>query len=59
MKDLEKRVDSYLDYGYEFLGKLIKCASVLDEFKENSDAPFGIVNKKVHLIIPLHFPTLD
>ena len=46
MKDLEKRVDSYLDYGYEFLGKLIKCASVLDEFKENSDAPFGIENKK-------------
>ena len=46
MKDLEKRVDSYLEYGYEFLGKLIKCASVLDEYKENSDAPFGIENKK-------------
>lgn len=46
MKELEKKVDSYLDYGYEFLSILISCASVLDEYKENSDAPFGKENKK-------------
>ncbi len=46
MNDLKKRVDSYLDYGYELLRKLISCASVLDEYKGNSDTPFGMENKK-------------
>ena len=32
--------------GYEILKKLISYKTVLDEYKENSDAPFGIENKK-------------
>lgn len=33
-------------YAIEVLKKLISYKSVLDEYKENSDAPFGIENKK-------------
>jgi succinyl-diaminopimelate desuccinylase len=33
-------------YAIEVLKKFISYKSVLDEYKENSDAPFGIENKK-------------
>ena len=33
-------------YAIEVLKKLISYKSVLDEYKENSDAPFGVENKK-------------
>ena len=37
----------YKDYAFKLLEKVISYPSVLDEYKENSDAPFGIANKEV------------
>lgn len=41
MKELDKKVESYLEMGYDLLKKLIECPSVLDHYRENSDIPFG------------------
>ena len=46
MENLDKKVESYLDYGYSLLEKLISCESVLDEYKENGEMPFGKGNKE-------------
>ena len=37
----------YKEYALELLKNVISYPSVLDEYKENSDAPFGIANKEV------------
>jgi hypothetical protein len=42
---LEKAKEYYQD-ALDDLCELLKFKSVLDEYKENSDAPFGIENKK-------------
>ena len=44
--DLEKLVNDYKDEALDLLKRLISCASVLDEYKPESDAPFGLENKK-------------
>ena len=46
MNELDKKVEDYLDLGYDTLSKLIECPSVLDEYRENSDIPFGKGCKK-------------
>lgn len=46
MKELDKKVESYIHLGYELLEKLIACPSVLDFYRENSDIPFGLGCKK-------------
>lgn len=48
---LDKKVDEYIDYGYDVLKKLIACESVLDEYRENSDIPFGEGAKKALLTL--------
>ncbi len=40
----ELKIDK--EYAIQILKKLISFRSVLDEYKENSDAPFGVENKK-------------
>ena len=48
---LDKKVEEYIDYGYDVLKKLIECESVLDEYRENSDIPFGEGAKKALLTL--------
>ena len=44
--DLNKLANDYKEEALDLLKRLISCASVLDEYKPNSDAPFGKENKK-------------
>ncbi len=45
-------VTKYLDEGFMILSKLISYKTVLEEFDEKSDAPFGIENKNaLHFIL--------
>ena len=37
----------YKDYTLNLVKKIVSYPSVLDEYKENSDAPFGVANKEV------------
>ena len=46
LENLDKYVEEYKDEALDLLKRLISCASVLDEYKPNSDAPFGVENKK-------------
>ena len=43
--DFKELYEKERPYAIEVLKKLIRFKSVLDEYKENSDAPFGIENK--------------
>ena len=44
--DIKKQINDYKEYAIKLLSDLIAFESVLDEFNPNSDAPFGIENKK-------------
>ena len=44
--NLDELVEKYKDDAFDLLKRLISHASVLDEYKKDSDAPFGIENKK-------------
>lgn len=45
-------VSKYLEEGYSILSKLISYKTVLEEFDETSEAPFGIENKNaLHFIL--------
>ena len=44
--NLDKIVEDYKDEAFDLLKRLIACESVLDEYKPNSDAPFGKECKK-------------
>ena len=46
MKDFLELADKYFEKFKETLRDLVKIPSVLDEYKENSDAPFGQGNKE-------------
>lgn len=43
--NLDEIVSKYKEEAFDLLKRLIACESVLDEYKENSDAPFGEENK--------------
>lgn len=47
MENLDKIISKYKVLAQELLSKLISYKSVLDEFDPNSDAPFGLENKKI------------
>lgn len=47
MKNSKELIEKYKDEAVELLRNLVSYASVLDEYKPNSDAPFGLENKKV------------
>ncbi|MBQ9448559.1 MAG: dipeptidase PepV [Acholeplasmatales bacterium] len=42
----DKYLEDYKEYALELLKNVISYPSVLDEYKENSDAPFGKANKE-------------
>lgn len=44
--DIDKLVLEYKDEALDLLKSLISCKSVLDEYKENSETPFGVECKK-------------
>ncbi len=46
MENIENIIKEYKDYAKKMLKDLVSFKSVLDEFNPNSDAPFGIGNKK-------------
>lgn len=44
--DIKNQIEKYKDEAFSLLDSLIACESVLDEYKPNSDAPFGAEAKK-------------
>ncbi len=44
--NLDAIVEKYKDEAFDLLKRLIACESVLDEYKPESDAPFGVECKK-------------
>lgn len=46
MKNLDIKINDYKDEAIELLKKLISFKTVLNEYNPNSDAPFGLENKK-------------
>ena len=44
--DIKKQINDNKEYAIKLLSDLISFESVLDEFNPNSDAPFGLENKK-------------
>jgi len=46
MKNLDIKINDYKDEAMELLKKLISFKTILNEYNPNSDAPFGLENKK-------------
>ncbi|MCR5349497.1 MAG: Sapep family Mn(2+)-dependent dipeptidase [Acholeplasmatales bacterium] len=46
MDELDLLITKYKDLGIDILKRLVSIDSILDNFDENSDAPFGVKNKE-------------
>lgn len=44
--DIKKIIEDYKDEAFKILADLVSCESVLDEYKPNTDAPFGLEAKR-------------